>query len=85
LTTPSHPSFDFGQVFWYHKDMTTAINKKMRSEIKMASKVMGIKEEILYKRALAFYLNAIKDKLALKKEFDDWDKLSDEAFLKMGL
>jgi len=32
-------------------------------------------------RTILFYLNIIKEKLSLKKEFREWDKLSDEAFL----
>ena len=64
--------------------MLNIINKKTKYELKNASKIMGVGERDLFERALAFYLHAIKDKLALKKEFEDWDALSDEAFLKMN-
>ena len=64
--------------------MLGLINKRTKYELKNASKIMGLKEEALFERALAFYLYAIKDKLALKKEFENWDALSDEAFLKMN-
>jgi len=45
---------------------------------------MGVKEDALFERAITFYLHAIKDKISLKKEFDNWDVLSDEAFLRMN-
>ena len=45
---------------------------------------MGIEEDTLFERAITFYLHTMKDKISLKNEFDSWDVLSDEAFLKMN-
>jgi len=64
-------------------DMLT-INKKIRYDLKVASKMMGVRENALFERALVFYLHAMKDKISLKNEFDSWDVLSDEAFLRMN-
>lgn len=60
------------------------ISKKNKYDLKIASKIMGVKEDALFERAITFYLHAIKDKISLKNEFDNWDVLSDEAFLKMN-
>ena len=68
---------------WYTKSMLT-ISKKSKYDLKIASKIMGVKEDALFERAITFYLHAIKDKISLKKEFDNWDVLSDEAFLRMN-
>ena len=59
-------------------------DKKIKSEIKTASRTLGVGQNELFKRALAFYLYSIKDKVALKKEFDALDMLSDEAFVGMN-
>lgn len=60
------------------------ISKKSKYDIKIASKIMGVEENALFERAITFYLHAIKDKISLKNEFDSWDMLSDEAFLRMN-
>ena len=64
--------------------MLSTINKRTKYELKNASKIMGVNENTIFERALTFYLHAIKDQLALKKEFQDWDALSDQVFIKMG-
>ena len=62
----------------------STINEKTKYDLKVASKIMGLREDDLFQRALTFYLHAMKDKISLKKEFDNWDALSDEAFLRMN-
>ena len=44
---------------------------------------MGVDEKELVKRAILFYLNTIREHVALQKEFDAWDRVSDEAFSSM--
>lgn len=63
---------------------TMIVNKKIKSKLKDASIFLGLKEQDIFERALMFYLYSIKNKIALKKEMEAWDALSDEAFLKMG-
>ena len=63
---------------------TIMVNRKIKSELKVASRFLGLKEQDIFERALMFYLYSIKNKIALKKEMEAWDVLSDEAFLKMG-
>ena len=60
------------------------ISKKNKYDLKIASKIMGVEEDTLFERAITFYLHAMKDKISLKNEFDSWDVLSDEAFLRMN-
>lgn len=63
---------------------TMIVNKKIKSELRDASRFLGLKEQDIFERALMFYLYSIKNKIAFKKEMEAWDVLSDEAFLKMG-
>ncbi len=60
-------------------------DKKIRSDFKTASHLLGVNENDLFKRAVTFYLHTLKDKIALKKEFDALDELSDEALIGMNL
>lgn len=53
--------------------------------IKNASRALGIGEADILERASTFYLDAIKQDVELKKEFDFWDYLSDEALAKSRL
>jgi len=62
---------------------TIIVNKKIKSDLINASKIIGLSESDIFERALSYYLNALKSKMDLKKEFEAWDKLSDEAMLKM--
>ena len=66
--------------------MNTVIkDKKIKSDFKLASRILGINENDLFQKAMMYYLHTIKDQIALKKEFDAWDKLSDEALIDMNL
>jgi len=65
----------------YNNSMNTVmVNKKIKSELRNASIFLGLKEQDIFKRALTYYLYSIKNKIALKKEMEAWDALSDEAF-----
>lgn len=59
--------------------MTTATIEK---ELDRASKVMGVNKKTLVDRALLLYLESIGQQVDLYKEFESWEKLSDEALLK---
>ena len=64
--------------------MTTEAVKlpqEMVEEVTKASEALGINKQELVGRALLLYLDTIGNYLNLKKEFKDWDALSDEAFL----
>ncbi len=60
--------------------MDTIKDKKIKFDIENASKILGIKRSEFFERAVTFYLYSMKDNIALKKEFNALDKLSDEVF-----
>ncbi|OGF63006.1 hypothetical protein A2926_04600 [Candidatus Giovannonibacteria bacterium RIFCSPLOWO2_01_FULL_44_40] len=59
--------------------MTTATIQK---ELERASRLMGVGKKKLVDRALLLYLDSIRQQLGLFREFEAWDRLSDEALLK---
>ena len=59
--------------------MSIQISKGINKKIKEASKILGLEEEEIVDRAILLYLDNIEKYLELKKEFKEWDKLSDEA------
>ncbi len=61
------------------------LTKQTRINIKNASKVLGVEEADILERASVFYLDAIEKDIALKREFDFLDYLSDEALTKSQL
>jgi hypothetical protein len=61
------------------------LTKQTRINIKNASKVLGVEEADILERASVFYLDAIEKDIELKREFDFWDYLSDEALAKSRL
>ena len=63
--------------------MRINIEEKLDKEIKNASKTLGVDKNQVIERAILFYLENIKKTLNLKKEFEAWDLLSNEALLKM--
>lgn len=63
----------------YYYFMTTATIQK---ELERVSKTMGVSKKKLIDRALLLYLESIWQELALFKEFEAWEKLSDEALMK---
>ncbi len=61
--------------------MQVQISRELDKKIKQASKALGFEDKKIVERALLFYLDAVKEQLALKREFKEWDKLSDEALV----
>lgn len=61
------------------------LTKQTKINIKNASRALGIGEADILERASTFYLDAVKQDVELKKEFDFWDYLSDETLAKSRL
>ncbi len=51
--------------------------------MKRVSQVMGIDEQELVQRAMRFYLASMQQEIALEKELQAWEWVSDEALLNM--
>ncbi len=60
--------------------MQVVIEKKLDKKIRSASKTLGVDKELLVERALNFYLDTIKQSVAMRNELDAWERLSDESF-----
>ena len=60
------------------------LTKQTRANIKKASKVLGVKEEDILERASRYYLDAINGEVELQREFDLWERMSDETLAKSG-
>jgi hypothetical protein len=60
--------------------MELILPESMELKISKASSILGFRKQEIIQRALVFYLDSINSQLELKNEFDNWDKLSDEAF-----
>lgn len=61
--------------------MQVQISKEFDERIKQASKALGFEDKKIVERALLFYLDAVKGQLELRREFKEWDALSDEALI----
>ena len=63
--------------------MTTDIKipEETSEKLDKASEILGLNKEKLIDRALLLYLDNLEKYLDLKKEFNLWDELSDEALL----
>lgn len=59
--------------------MQIQISKDINKKIKEASEILGLEEIEIVDRAILLYLDNIAKYLNLKKEFKEWDRLSDEA------
>ena len=59
--------------------MEIEISKSISKDVQKASLRLGLNNREIVARALKLYLQGIKASIDLKEEFDDWDKLSDEA------
>ena len=59
--------------------MKIKLSEKINEKVKSASDILGFDEQKIIERAILFYLDTIEKQLALKQEFMEWDKLSDEA------
>lgn len=62
--------------------MEIQITKEIDNKLKNASQTLGFNKQKLIERAVLFYLDTIQKQIALKQEFQAWDKLSDEALNK---
>ncbi|MBI4121475.1 MAG: hypothetical protein HY470_00765 [Candidatus Ryanbacteria bacterium] len=60
--------------------MQVVIEKKLDKKIRSASKTLGVDKKLLVERALNFYLDTIKQSVAMRNELDAWERLSDESF-----
>lgn len=60
------------------------LTKQTKINIKNASKVLGVKEADILERASRYYLDAIKGEVELQREFDLWERMSDETLAKSG-
>ncbi len=61
--------------------MEVHISKNAEKILSEASKRSGFNEEEFVERAVLFYADTIQKQLSLKKEFEQWDGLSDEALV----
>lgn len=59
--------------------MQVQISEGAYTEVKHASSVLGFSEQDIVERAIVVYLDIIRKQMELKKEFQEWDELSDEA------
>lgn len=59
--------------------MQIQLEKKLNKRVRDASKSFGVDERQFVKRALLLYLDSLQKSFDLKREFDAWEALSDEA------
>ena len=62
-------------------NMHVDISKDVGMKVEQASNVLGIGKKELVDRAILTYIDSVSRFLELKKEFKEWDELSDEALL----
>ena len=65
--------------------MQIQIEKQLNKRVRDASKIFGVDQSQLIKQALLLYLDSLQKSFDLKKEFDAWDNLSDEALRGMKI
>lgn len=61
--------------------MELILPESIELRISKASSILGFRKQEIIQRALVYYLDSINSQLELKNEFNNWDKLSDEAFI----
>ena len=59
--------------------MTVAVSKSVSKKLGEISRVLHMRQDEIVNRALLVYLDNIEKYAELKKEFQLWDQLSDEA------
>jgi hypothetical protein len=64
------------------KTSSVIVSSSVEKKVKSASKKLGFEEKDLVDRALLLYLDSIEKNIQLKKEFAEWDALSDEVMEK---
>lgn len=62
----------------------STLTKETRKNIRTASKTLGLAEGDVLERASRYYLDAIRGEVELQKEFDLWERMSDETLAKSG-
>ncbi len=62
--------------------MKMKLSKTIDQKLKTTSKLLGVREEELWKRALTLYLEQVRGYVSLQEELMAWDRLSDEAFVR---
>ena len=68
-------------VFKQHSVMEVKLAREVEEKVSEVSVELGIKRNEVIERAVLLYLDNISKYLELKKEFSNWDKLSDEALI----
>lgn len=63
--------------------MEVHISRNVEKLLSEASKKSGFNAEEFVERAVLFYADTIQKQLSLKKEFEQWDGLSDEALVNL--
>ena len=61
--------------------MEVKLAREVEEKVSEVSVELGIKRNEVIERAVLLYLDNISKYLELKKEFSNWDKLSDEALI----
>ena len=62
--------------------MAQILSKEVHKKVKEASRHLGISEQDFARQALIYYLDNLSPYLSLRKEFEAWDRLSNEALLR---
>jgi len=61
--------------------MEIEISEDASKKIGQISTALGLEKREIVDRAILFYLDNIQKSLQIKKEFEMWDSLSDEALI----
>lgn len=59
------------------------MTQSTKIKLKRLSKKLGITEKIVIDRAVSLLLQKVRSTEDFRKELNDWDALSDEAWLKI--
>lgn len=60
----------------------STLSKEVKKQMEVVSKKMGLEKEEILNRALLLYFEGTQKQLNLFKEFEAWEKLSNESLLK---
>ena len=63
--------------------MTIKLASRINRRVKVASRILGVEETEMMDRAMLFYLDNVENSLAMRNEFNAWESLSDEAWVKI--
>ncbi len=59
--------------------MELILPQTIEQKVANAARILGFQKQEIIQRALLYYLDSINSQLEIQKEFECWDKLSDEA------